>query len=305
MPEQVEAILSKLLQDKLDAQSEFIVDRIQTVISQELGFSLKRFRDHTLHANGVDPETSDDSDKPDNADNATDENQASDIAELAGALPGMPGMLSEPNDNATSPAVAGESQRLRRRSTVGAHIFSRTPPAGVTDIRHSLLHSVAELDMPQAGQPSFRQSVLEMLTAPVLNQGDSWAVENEHRTVLSQVRVSLQRKVVETTWFEGLVVFCIGLNTVMIGAASDWNLKHLHQDEPTQFQDAERLFAGIFALELFVRMFVYGPGFFWRVAPWLQGIFFLIVVSRVCENIFLSVISSIRIGNGTTSMWRL
>ncbi|CAE7339725.1 CACNA1G [Symbiodinium pilosum] len=190
----------------------------------------------------------------------------------------MPGMLSEPNDNATSPAVAGESQRLRRRSTVGAHIFSRTPPAGVTDIRHSLLHSVAELDMPQAGQPSFRQSVLEMLTAPVLNQGDSWAVENEHRTVLSQVRVSLQRKVVETTWFEGLVVFCIGLNTVMIGAASDWNLKHLHQDEPTQFQDAERLFAGIFALELFVRMFVYGPGFFWRV-DWQWNYFDVAIVS--------------------------
>lgn len=59
----------------------------------------------------------------------------------------------------------------------------------------------------------------------------------------------------------------------MIGVNCDWNLTHLNLAEPEYFQIVERFFAGVFALELLLRIFAYGRRFFFgRSEPYLQVI---------------------------------
>ncbi|CAE7222999.1 CACNA1G [Symbiodinium sp. KB8] len=199
----------------------------------------------------------------------------------------FPGVREPVESQAASgerPSSILEVPKLRRRSTICGDP-GRIAQVGAAEIRHSLLHSVAELDVPDGSHQTFRQSVLAMLASPASMQTDSWEVEHGHHTRLMSMRISLQRKIVETTWFEGFVVCCIGLNTIMIGAASDWNLKHINQEEPKHFRIAERLFAGIFAFELLVRVAAYGPAFFWRM-DWQWNYFDVVIVSvQVFEEV--------------------
>ena len=277
-------IFATLLQDKLDKQINEIVNRLHGVFSQELDVGLEHLWDRLQHLHSFRPGSTCVSEKSESStsSDAVQAGSAEDFASFA-----APHCVLEPASNTQDDVVPGvrepvESQaafgerpssilevpKLRRRSTIcGA---GRTAQVGAAEIRHSLLHSVAELDVPDGSHQTFRQSVLAMLASPASMQTDSCEVEHEHRTRFMNMRISLQRRIVETTWFEGFVVCCIGLNTIMIGAASDWNLKHINQEEPKHFRIAERLFAGIFALELLVRVAAYGPAFFWRMASWFN-----------------------------------
>ena len=277
-------VWARVLQDKLDVQSKDFAKYVQSIVSHELDTRLDRLWDRLrrLHACGHDSgsDSSSSSDRP-----------VLDLPEnlLGFVAPHVPhgdphgDPLLEEDTGCTGQGARPGSElpelpRLRRRSAMGGNGLGRTSQTGAAEIRHSLLHSVAELDAQHA-QQAFRQSVLAMLVSPTLNQTDSWAVEHERPTRFMKLRSTLQRKVLETTWFEGLVVCCIGLNTVLIGIASDWNLQHIHEEEPKHFRVAERVFAVIFALELFARMFAYGPAFFWRMVSWpasLISVFFWI-----------------------------
>ena len=276
-PASAQEAIATLLQHHLDLQSDKIMTRIQIMLRHELDVSLKNISDSWQAARLVEASSIDDSTSSGNVGSPGEESNVDCVPPncmpecRASEQQGQPDESQQPPDfDVGDDAPVMEVQRLRRRSSVGVYGVGRPSQMGAAEIRHSLMHSVAELDMQHANQQSFRQSVFAMLASPALNQTESWAVDHEHHSWLTQVRLSLQRKIVETTWFEGLVVACIGLNTIMIGAASDWNLRHIHQEEPKHFRVAERLFAGMFAVELFVRIFAYGPAFFWRLAPRLH-----------------------------------
>lgn len=179
--------------------------------------------------------------------------------------PPEPGQLTEMDKE----KVPGVAKLLKKGSTrmdwmdLDRKIVCQSKTA---DIRHSLLHSIAELDT-QTRDPlnhKLRKSVTAIFTtfAPPLHKANTWISEEEPQTRLSQIRLYFQQRVVETTAFESVVIFMICFNTVMIGVNCDWNLTHLNSEEPKYFQIVERIFAVIFALELFLRVFAYGTKFF-------------------------------------------
>eukprot|EP00435_Cladocopium_sp_Y103_P046580 s329_g13.t1 len=172
-------------------------------------------------------------------------------------------------------------------------------PSKAADIRHSLLHSIAELDTQSQSRDPLNHKLRSSVTAifntfpPPLRKVNTWISEEEPETRLAQIQLQFQLRVVETTAFESVVIFMICLNTAMIGVNCDWNLTHLNQEEPKYFQIVERFFAGVFALELFLRIFAYGAKFFCGRADWQWNWFDLIIVSF---QIFEEISSLVRAG---------
>ncbi|CAK9095857.1 Voltage-dependent L-type calcium channel subunit alpha-1F (Voltage-gated calcium channel subunit alpha Cav1.4) [Durusdinium trenchii] len=197
-------------------------------------------------------------------------------------------------------------ERTERRSVEGRRVMFQSK---TVDLRHSLLHQIAELETQSRAPLNRKKSVTRILTtalAPPLHRQSTWASEEMPQTRLAEVQLYFQQRVVETTAFESVVIFMICLNTVMIGVNCDWNLTHLNLAEPEYFQIVERFFAGVFALELLLRIFAYGRRFFFGRSDWQWNWFDLIIVSfQIVEEVSTIVKSNdgeIHLSSSTTAI---
>ena len=262
----------QILQSEMRSQFATLLLQVRAVVADELESDSARWRERfsqgTVHPVGL-PEDSETASKASdgkeaNPGGADDTNQLNEWPEL----PHQPQLLKPPGVM----ELRRNSQKLKKGSSRMDCFMDRSCPSKTADIRHSLLHSIAELEHSKAPlNHQLRKSVTAIFTTfpPPLHRVNTWISEEVPDTRLSEIRMYFQQRVVETTLFETVVIFMICMNTVMIGVNCDWNLTHLNQEEPKYFQVVERFFAIIFALELFLRVFAYGSNFFCgRSEPW-------------------------------------
>ena len=260
-----------ILQEELRAHLDALTTQVRAIVSQELETSTARWdgllcshlfgplaKPWETHTLGVPRHESESDVSSENSGQREAASQATSKPCWAHASEGS----SRPRDLKVS-----EPTRRCSSATLDPKGCSTT-----ADLRHSLLHSIAELDA-NTGSPlnrRLRKSVTALMVTlpPPLHRRSTWlSTSEEPRSGLQRVRVHCQKRIVETNLFESVVIFMICFNTVMIGVSCDWNLTHLNEPEPTAFQVLERCFAAVFALELVLRIFAYGWQFFWRSDP--------------------------------------
>jgi len=290
MSEACESMI-QILQSEMRSQFATLLLQVRAVVADELEADSARWRG-VFSKGTVDPlgQLPEDSETASKASDGKEANPGADDANQLEwpELPHQPQLLKPPG------VELRRNSQLKKGSSRMDCFIDRSCPSKTADIRHSLLHSIAELEHSKAPlNHQLRKSVTAIFTTfpPPLHKVNTWISEELPDTRLSKIRMYFQQRVVETTLFETVVIFMICMNTVMIGVNCDWNLTHLNEEEPRYFQVVERFFAIIFALELFLRVFAYGSNFFCGRSDWQWNWFDLIIVSF---QIFEEVSSLIR-----------
>ena len=262
----------QILQSEMRSQFATLLLQVRAVVADELEADSARWRE-VFSKGTVDPLAQLPEDC-ETASKASDGKEAKPGADDANQLewPELPHQPQPPQLLKPPGVELRRNSQLKKGSSRMDCFIDRSCPSKTADIRHSLLHSIAELEHSKAPlNHQLRNSVTAIFTTfpPPLHKVNTWISEELPDTRLSKIRMYFQQRVVETTLFETVVIFMICMNTVMIGVNCDWNLTHLNEEEPRYFQVVERFFAIIFALELFLRVFAYGSNFFCgRSEPW-------------------------------------
>eukprot|EP00930_Biecheleria_cincta_P028875 TRINITY_DN20104_c0_g1_i1.p1 TRINITY_DN20104_c0_g1~~TRINITY_DN20104_c0_g1_i1.p1 ORF type:complete len:629 (-),score=109.30 TRINITY_DN20104_c0_g1_i1:89-1924(-) len=102
----------------------------------------------------------------------------------------------------------------------------------------------------------------------------------------------LKTRVVQSRYFDGLIISCILLNSFSMGLQGDWGVSHIGEKEPSDFETIEYVFACIFSSELLLRIVVYNRNIF-RRPDWRWTIFDCLIVGlQIFDIVSAAAISS-------------